>query len=146
VHDMNAFAMGGIAGHAGLFSDAADLGRIAAALVGAWRGEAGAGAVVERDVVREFWRPAGIPDSTWRLGWDGPAERGSQAGERLSRAAVGHLGFTGCSLWIDPERARWIVLLTNRVHPVVATDGRFRAFRPAFHDAAVAALDDAAAG
>ena len=111
----------------------------------AWHGGAavGAGAIVDREVVREFWRPAGIPASTWRLGWDGPAEGGSQAGERLSRAAVGHLGFTGCSLWIDPARARWIVLLTNRVHPVVSTDGRFRAFRPAFHDAAVAALDAA---
>lgn len=146
VDDLNAFAMAGIAGHAGLFSDAADLGRIAAALCAAWRGEgpsrvAGdAPGFWERDVIREFWRPSGISGSTWRLGWDGPAAHGSQAGSLLSRAAVGHLGFTGCSLWIDPERARWIVLLSNRVHPVVRDDPRFRGFRAAVHDAAVEAL------
>jgi CubicO group peptidase (beta-lactamase class C family) len=91
--------------------------------------------------VREFWTPAGVPDSTWRLGWDGPADEGSQAGTRLSRAAVGHLGFTGCSLWIDPERETWIVLLANRVHPKAASPDPFRAFRPALHDAVLEALD-----
>ena len=140
VHDMNAFAMDGIAGHAGLFSSAADLALIAQALVTAWRGDPGP-ALVERDVVREFWRPAGIPGSTWRLGWDGPADASSQAGVRLSRAAVGHLGFTGCSLWIDPQRDLIIVLLSNRIHPAVRDDPRFRAFRPALHDAVLAALD-----
>jgi CubicO group peptidase (beta-lactamase class C family) len=147
VHDLNAYAMGGIAGHAGLFGTAADLDRIARALVGAWHGEgawtgaAGADLGLSREVLREFWRPAGVPDSTWRLGWDGPAAEGSQAGTRLSRAAVGHLGYTGCSLWIDPERARWIILLTNRVHPTVRDDPGFKSFRPALHDAAVDTLD-----
>jgi len=140
VHDMNAFAMDGVAGHAGLFSTAADLAAIAQALVTAWRGDASA-SLVNRDVVREFWRPAGVPGSTWRLGWDGPADANSQAGARLSRAAVGHLGFTGCSLWIDPARELIVVLLSNRVHPAVRDDPRFRAFRPAFHDAVLEALD-----
>jgi CubicO group peptidase (beta-lactamase class C family) len=146
VDDLNAFAMAGVAGHAGLFARAADLGRIAAGLCAAWRGEGpprvagGPPKFLERDVVREFWRPSGVSGSTWRLGWDGPAAHGSQAGSRLSRGAVGHLGFTGCSLWIDPERARWIVLLSNRVHPVARDDPRFRAFRTAVHDAAVEAL------
>lgn len=139
VHDMNAFAMDGIAGHAGLFSTAADLALLAQALVAAWRGDAGP-SLVERDVVREFWRPAGVPGSTWRLGWDGPANANSQAGARLSRAAVGHLGFTGCSLWIDPARDLIIVLLSNRIHPAVRDDPRFRMFRPALHDAVLAAL------
>ena len=139
VHDMNAFAMDGVAGHAGLFSTAADLAVIAQALVAAWRGDAGA-TLVERDVIREFWRPAGVPGSTWRLGWDGPADAKSQAGQRLSREAVGHLGFTGCSLWIDPARDLIIILLSNRVHPVVRDDPRFRAFRPALLDAFVLAL------
>jgi CubicO group peptidase (beta-lactamase class C family) len=137
VDDMNAFAMGGIAGHAGLFSDAADVGTIAGALVAAWRGD---GKLVARDVVREFWSPSGVPGSTWRLGWDGPARAGSQAGERLSRAAVGHLAFTGCSLWIDPVREVIVVVLANRVHPSVPTDDRFRRFRPALHDAVLEAL------
>ena len=163
VDDLNAFAMGGVAGHAGLFSDAAGLATIASALVDSWHGKsthvrggkskrakirlrAGSalrretGFALSREVIREFWRPAGIDGSTWRLGWDGPASRHSQAGELLSRQAVGHLGFTGCSLWIDPERALWIVLLTNRVHPKARPDPRFRLFRAAVHDAMLAAL------
>jgi CubicO group peptidase (beta-lactamase class C family) len=138
VDDLNAMAMGGVAGHAGLFSDAADLSAIAAALCRAFRGEGGS--IVERDVLRLFWSPSGVPGSTWRLGWDGPAASGSQAGTKLPRSAVGHLGFTGCSLWLDPERETWIVLLTNRVHPSVPTDDRFRKFRPALHDAVMEAL------
>jgi CubicO group peptidase (beta-lactamase class C family) len=139
VDDLNAMAMGGIAGHAGLFSTAEELSRIAAALCGAWRGDGG-GALVERDVIRAFWSPSGIPGSTWRLGWDGPAAANSQAGTRFSRAGVGHLGFTGCSLWIDPARDTWIVLLSNRVHPGVPKDDRFKRFRPLLHDAIVDAL------
>jgi CubicO group peptidase (beta-lactamase class C family) len=69
------------------------------------------------------------------VGWDGPSVKGSLAGERLSRQAVGHLGFTGCSLWIDPRQETSIVLLTNFVHPTVHKDPRFRTLRPAIHDA-----------
>ena len=116
VHDPNAFAMGGVAGHAGLFSNLDELDALAEALVLDWQGH-GSERLVPRDLLREFWTPAGVPHSTWRLGWDGPAPTGpSQAGQLLSRGAVGHLGFTGCSLWIDPERARWIVILGNRIH------------------------------
>jgi len=141
VDDANAFAMGGISGHAGLFADAAAVSAVASALVAAWKGGApGAKPLVSRDVLREFWSPARVPGSTWRLGWDGPAARDSQAGARLSRDAVGHLGFTGCSLWIDPERETWIVLLSNRVHPAVPDPDRFRVFRPALHDAVLEAL------
>jgi CubicO group peptidase (beta-lactamase class C family) len=140
VDDLNAMAMGGVAGHAGLFSTAADLSAIAAALVRAWRGDDGGGALVPRDVVRAFWTPSDVPESTWRLGWDGPALHGSQAGARFPRSAVGHLGFTGCSLWIDPDRETWIVLLSNRVHPSVPTNDRFRRLRPVLHDAISEAL------
>ena len=137
VDDLNAFAMGGIAGHAGLFSTAGDVAAIATALLAAFRGDGG---LVAPDVIRQFWSPSGVPGSTWRLGWDGPAESGSQAGERLSRAGVGHLAFTGCSLWIDPAREIVVVLLSNRVHPAVPTDDRFRRLRPTLHDAALSAL------
>jgi CubicO group peptidase (beta-lactamase class C family) len=85
-----------------------------------------------------------VPASTWRLGWDGPAAAGSQAGSRLTRDAVGHLAFTGCSLWIDPARETWVVLLSNRVHPSVPAADRFRRFRPAAHDALLDALGYAA--
>lgn len=138
VDDLNAAAMEGIAGHAGLFSDAADLLAIAHGLIAAWHGQGAE--LASRDVLREFWSPSGVPGSTWRLGWDGPAASGSQAGERLSHAAVGHLGFTGCSIWIDPARELTIVLLSNRVHPAVPADDRFKRFRPALHDAVLEAL------
>jgi serine-type D-Ala-D-Ala carboxypeptidase len=142
VDDLNAMAMGGIAGHAGLFSTAEELSRIAAALCRAWRGDGGGGgALVDRDVVRAFWSPSGVAGSTWRLGWDGPAAANSQAGTRFSRDGVGHLGFTGCSLWIDPARETWIVMLANRVHPTVPKDGRFKHFRPMLHDVIADALD-----
>ena len=141
VDDLNAFAMGGIAGHAGLFSTAGDLAAIATALLACFQGQGqGNDGLVARDVIRQFWSPSGVPGSTWRLGWDGPAESGSQAGEKLSRGAVGHLAFTGCSLWIDPQEEIVMVLLSNRVHPSVPTDDRFRRLRPALHDAALVAL------
>ncbi len=139
VHDLNAFAMEGVAGHAGLFGTAAELSTLAAALCTAWQGgTSSAGSTwLHRDVLREFWTPAGIPASTWRLGWDGPAAADSAAGRLLARRAVGHLGFTGCSLWIDPERETYVVMLSNRVHPSAADNPRFRALRPAVHDAAL---------
>src|SRR5262249_13391210 len=93
--------------------------------------------LVAREVLHEFWRPAGIPGSTWRLGWDGPAPNNSLAGALLARTAVGHLGFTGCALWIDPLAATFIVTLSNRVHPTVRDDPRFSALRPAINDAAL---------
>ena len=141
VDDLNAYAMGGIAGHAGLFSDAGDLGILAGALCAAWKSPTGSN-IVSRELIRAFWTPAGIPGSTWRLGWDGPSPQGSQAGERMSRGAVGHLAFTGCSLWIDPERERWVVMLSNRVHPrpPAPGDDRFRRFRPQLHDAVADAI------
>ena len=79
VDDLNAYAMGGIAGHAGLFSDAADLGILAGALCAAWKSPTGSN-IVSRELIREFWSPARIPGSTWRLGWDGPAPRARRPG------------------------------------------------------------------
>lgn len=142
VHDLNAFAMGGIAGHAGLFGGARELLHLAFALCAAFhgRGVGGAAPFVRPEVLREFWQPAGIPGSTWRLGWDGPSVAGSLAGDLISRRAVGHLSFTGCSLWIDPEQETCVVVLTNRIHPEVRDDPRFRALRPALHDAALQAI------
>jgi CubicO group peptidase (beta-lactamase class C family) len=137
VHDENCHAAGGVLGHAGLFATAGQLSTVAAALVAAWHGDARA---FPPDLVRAFFAPAGVPGSTWRLGWDGPAPAGTQAGERWPKSGVGHLGFTGTSLWLDPPRRRWVVLLTNRVHPS-RDDQRIRAVRPAVHDAVIALLD-----
>jgi CubicO group peptidase (beta-lactamase class C family) len=137
VHDENARAMGGVAGHAGLFSTARDVSAIAGALVAAWRGRA---SVVAPSTVRDFWTPSGVPGSTWCLGWDRPSAVGSSAGARWPRDGVGHLAFTGCSLWIDPPRGRWVVLLSNRVYPTRANE-RIKELRPRLHDAVLAWLD-----
>jgi CubicO group peptidase (beta-lactamase class C family) len=138
VDDLNAWAMEGIAGHAGLFGDAADVAAVAHALCAAWRDDSSP--LVSGSVVRHFWQPAAVPGSNWRLGWDGPAATNSLAGALISREAVGHLGFTGCSLWIDPERATFVLVLANRVHPTAKDDPRWKALRPALNDAA---LEDA---
>jgi CubicO group peptidase (beta-lactamase class C family) len=142
VDDLNAWAMVGVAGHAGLFGDAADVAALAHTLCAAWRDAAPAGGapLVPGPVLRAFWTAQGIPGSQWRLGWDGPAPAGSLAGEVISRQAVGHLAFTGCSLWIDPARETFVLVLANRVHPTPRDDPRFRALRPAINDAALSDL------
>src|SRR5207237_330060 len=87
-----------------------------------------------------FWtRQAAIPGSTWALGWDTPTPEGSSAGQRISARSVGHLGFTGTSLWIDLERDAHVILLTNRVHPRRDNDA-IKALRPEVHDAVLEAL------
>ncbi len=142
VHDDNAHAIGGVAGHAGLFSTAHEVHLLARELVAAY---VGARSLFERDVVRAFWdaRPArsarGRVDG-WALGWDRPTQGAlSSAGKRPPRVAVGHLGFTGTSIWIDLEHRAWVILLTNRVY-----HGRepnpMKALRPRLHDAAWRAL------
>ena len=142
VHDENARAMGGVAGHAGLFSTARDVSRIVHALVAAWHGVRSTSTprLLPAARVRQMWTPSAVPGSTWCLGWDRPSPVGSSAGERWPKDGVGHLGFTGCSVWIDPPRARWVVLLSNRVHPSRSNEA-IKQFRPQIHDAIVAALD-----
>ncbi len=138
VHDDNAWAMGGVAGHAGLFASAADVHTLVCRLRAAWRGEDD---FLPAALVRECWTPSRlVRDSTWALGWDTPSPRDSSAGTRISAAAVGHLGFTGTSVWIDLERDAHVILLTNRVHPSRANE-RIRAVRPRVHDAVWEALD-----
>jgi CubicO group peptidase (beta-lactamase class C family) len=137
VHDDNAWSMGGVAGHAGLFANAADVDVLATRLRNCWRG---ADDFVPAEIVREFWqRDRTVAGSTWALGWDTPSPTDSSAGTRISAHAVGHLGFTGTSLWMDLERDAHVVLLTNRVHPRRDND-RIRKVRPRVHDAAFEAL------
>ena len=136
VHDDNAFAMGGVAGHAGLFSSARDIDRIVTVLRECYDGQS---LFLPAAIVREFWRrndPAGA--STWALGWDTPSQQDSTAGSELSRHSVGHVGFTGTSLWIDLERGMHVVVLSNRVHPSRDND-KIREFRPLIHDLIVRA-------
>jgi CubicO group peptidase (beta-lactamase class C family) len=131
VHDDNAWAMGGVAGHAGLFGPALAV----LALARAWLdGQLPAVAFGLRD---RFWTASTLRGSTRRLGFDGPAPDGSgSTGGALSPGAVGHTGFTGTSLWIDPAHEGVYVLLSNRVHPT-RRDDRIQGVRAAFHRLAV---------
>lgn len=139
VHDDNAYAMGGIAGHAGLFSTADDLDALLVHLRDCYFGRA-ENPIVPSRVLREFWSLAGTAaDSTWCLGWDTPSPVGSSAGKHFSRHTVGHLGFTGVSAWLDLERERHVILLTNRVHPRRSNE-KIKAFRPRLHDLVAEAL------
>jgi CubicO group peptidase (beta-lactamase class C family) len=114
VHDENAHALGGVAGHAGLFSTADDLVRLARMYLGG--GELDGRRVLDAAVVAEFTRRQDPAVSHRALGWETATGQNS-AGRALSAAAFGHTGFTGTSLWIDPERDLFVLLLTNRVNP-----------------------------
>jgi len=118
VHDENAASMGGVSGHAGMFSTAPDLVRFAQFLLREGRegGERGDGRLIKAATIAEFTRVQQPDFSSRALGWDTPSEN-SSAGTRLSARAFGHTGFTGTSIWIDPERDLFIILLTNRVYP-----------------------------
>jgi CubicO group peptidase (beta-lactamase class C family) len=120
VHDENAARLEGVAGHAGLFSMAPDLARFAQWMLRAYHGgaEPATGILIDSQIVRVFvTRQPGPPGSTRALGWDTPSDEGSSAGTLLSRSSFGHTGFTGTSIWIDPELNRFVILLTKRVHP-----------------------------
>ncbi len=92
--------------------------------------------------MHEFWtRDRTVQSSTWALGWDTPSAEYSSSGHRFSESAVGHLGFTGTSIWIEPEREIAISLLTNRVHPR-RDNQAIRDFRPKIHDLIMESLDN----
>jgi len=138
VDDENAYAMGGVAGHAGMFAPAREVDALVHELIACY---AGRGELVPQSVIRRFWSRDGTVDgSTWALGWDNPSAEGSSSGHHFSPAAVGHLGFTGPSIWIEPEREIAVTLLTNRVHPRRDNEA-IRAFRPKIHDLIMEAIE-----
>jgi CubicO group peptidase (beta-lactamase class C family) len=143
VHDENCHAGGGVAGHAGLFASIADLATFAAAMLRLGRGQSLG--KLDGNVARHFFSTAASEGASWRLGWDTPsAEPGvSHAGDLWPRLhSAGHLGFTGTSIWLDFARQRWLVLLTNRVHPTRdGTADAIRALRRSVADATVRALE-----
>ncbi len=130
VHDPNSWTMGGVAGHAGLFANADDVLKFGQTLVDVWHGRSDA---FPRARLAEFATRQNLPPgSDWALGWDTPAAQGSSAGQYFSRSAIGHLGFTGTSLWVDLDAECVVVLLTNRIHLVVKRS-KF-ALRAEIHD------------
>jgi len=133
VHDPTSFRMGGIAGHAGLFSTAEDVAKFAHAMLQRGR------PILRPETVALFTRRQSAPAGTFRaLGWDTPSAP-SQSGKHLGPNSFGHLGYTGTSLWIDPDRQLSITLLTNRTWPDCSNQG-IKSVRPEFHDAVVRAL------
>ena len=130
VDDDNAWALGGAAGHAGLFGTAQSVGECARHILQVLEGRQGAFQV--RTLLTFVTRRADIPGSSRALAWDTMLPT-SSCGTRLSPRAFGHVGFTGTSLWIDPDSAIYVVLLTNRVHPKASNDA-IRSVRPALHD------------
>ena len=131
VHDDNAYVMGGVSGHAGLFSTGEDVSLFAKELLDILRGEKG---FVSQKILREFvTRQNLVKNSTWALGWDTPSRILSTSGKYFSEESIGHTGFTGVSLWIDLKREIVVVLLSNRVHPSRENEV-FNRFRPYIHD------------
>jgi CubicO group peptidase (beta-lactamase class C family) len=133
VHDENARALGGVATNAGLFSSAGDLARFSYAML------RGGTPLVRGETLATFTRREPRPRSSRALGWETPSWP-SQSGKYFSAGSFGHLGYTGTSLWIDPQRQLSIVLLTNRTWPNDGNDA-IKRVRPAFHDAVVEALE-----
>lgn len=139
VDDENAWALGGVAGHSGLFGNAGGVGLFARWLLKARQGSDNhEPPVVGAATVNAFTTRLGDPGSSRALGWDTMLPT-SSCGTRMSPAAFGHTGFTGTSLWLDPEAGCYVALLTNRVHPSRQGE-KIRQVRPAFHDAVMEAL------
>jgi CubicO group peptidase (beta-lactamase class C family) len=136
VHDENGWALGGVSGHTGLFGTAEAVGDFARLMLRAVM--SGDDRIGSKDTVRRFvTRFAGVPGSR-ALGWDTMLPT-SSCGTKISRTSFGHTGFTGTSLWIDPERQLYVVFLTNRVNPT-RENNKIQKVRPALHDAVIDAF------
>lgn len=136
VHDENAFAIGGVSGHAGVFSTAPDLAAFCQMLLNG--GVYGHERILRRATIAQFTAPQPLSGNTRTLGWVVPTE-GSSSGHYFSTHSFGHTGFTGTSVWIDPDRQLFVVLLTNRVNPT-RENHKITDVRPALHDAVMQAL------
>ncbi len=133
VHDENAAALGGVAGHAGLFGTAQAVGRVTQSWLDSYRGKP---SIFQGEVFRQFVKAQ--PGTSWGLGWDTPSQP-SSSGQWFSPESFGHLGFTGTSVWIDPVRELEVIFLSNRVHPT-RDNQAIKTFRPKLHDAIIQEL------
>lgn len=136
VHDENAFAIGGVSGHAGVFSTAPDLSAFCQMLLNG--GGYGHERILRRATIAQFTAPQPLSGNTRTLGWVVPTEN-SSSGHYFSPHSYGHTGFTGTTIWIDPDRQVFVVLLTNRVNPT-RENHKIAEVRPAVHDAVMQAL------
>lgn len=139
VSDDNTWAVGGVSGQAGLFGAIDSVLALSSFLLDAWQDQASHPHFANALLKEFFKRQDMVKESTWALGFDTPSPTGSSAGRYISKGSVGHLGFTGTSFWIDPQRQLVMVLLTNRVHPS-RENNLIREFRPLFHERVIASL------
>jgi len=142
VHDENAYAIGGVSGHAGVFSSSPDLAAFCQMLLNG--GIYAHHRVVKRATIAEFTAPQELAKNTRTLGWVVPTE-GSSSGHYFSAHSYGHTGFTGTTIWIDPDRQLFVVLLTNRVNPT-RENLKIAQVRPVVYDAVMKALGFATDG
>jgi len=138
VHDENAWAGGGIAGHAGLFGTAGEVFQLVAALYRAYQGDTGG--LFAPAWARRFLSPVSGGSRTPGFDTPGPDRSQGSAGRYFSPRSAGHLGFTGTSFWLDLDTGQMVILLTNRVHLGRDDKAKIQAFRPRFHEAASKAL------
>ncbi|HEX4642065.1 MAG TPA: serine hydrolase, partial [Candidatus Acidoferrales bacterium] len=136
VHDENAFALGGVAGHAGMFTTAGDLAVFCQMLLNG--GVYGHHRLLNRATIAQFTAAQALAANARTLGWMTPTPN-SSSGRYFSPRSFGHLGFTGTSIWMDPDRQLFVILLTNRVYPTRDND-KIVAVRPAVHDAVIESL------
>ncbi len=136
VHDENAAAIGGVSGHAGVFSTAPDLAAFCQMLLNG--GVYAHQRILRRSTIAEFTAPQQLSNGTRTLGWAAPTEGGS-SGHFFSPHSFGHTGFTGTSIWIDPDRQVFVVLLSNRVYPTRENQKHIKV-RTALHDAVMQSL------
>ncbi|MDA8161385.1 MAG: serine hydrolase [Desulfobacteraceae bacterium] len=137
VHDRNAWVVGGVAGHAGLFGTAAGVRDLLVTLLDIYKGRATVSGLT-RGMLHEAFRPSLLASyGTWALGFDTPSPEDSSAGRLFSRNSVGHLGFTGTSFWMDIDERVIVVFLSNRTFPfhTPAKQEMMKAFRARLHDA-----------
>jgi CubicO group peptidase (beta-lactamase class C family) len=142
VHDENAYVVGGVQGHAGLFGTAAAVHMLIHKLLCAYQ-ETSPGNLFQTEMVRLFF--SRLPNADKTLGFDTPALKNSSAGSYFSANSVGHLGFTGTSFWMDLDRLIIVIMLTNRVHPS-RDNMAIKAFRPKLHDTVMKTLLAGACG
>lgn len=133
VHDDNCYALGGVAGHSGLFGNIESVTEYTGKILDIWQCCAKHPNINKEDLKIFFKRQTEIADSSWVLGFDTPALKNSSSGKYFSPPSIGHLGFTGTSFWLDPVKKVGIILLTNRVHPS-RDNTKIKQFRPYFHD------------
>jgi CubicO group peptidase (beta-lactamase class C family) len=137
VHDDNAWVMGGVAGHAGIFSTASDLAVFCKMILNG--GIYAHKRLLRRATIHEFTAPQALSGNTRTLGWAMRTEP-SSSGRYFSARSFGHAGFTGTSIWCDPVKDLAIVLLANRVYPT-RENQKIQEARPAIHDAVCRALE-----